>query len=540
MAGIGDYIHYKSINYQKYGTNIENEGVNTFYLAAETAHAHLKNLIKRKKIKSDLNGLENYYTKVIYGGGLQEKIGDGMDDDDDTTLLETLTKYIDESVDNYAHTEDVERSLTQRTSSLLKRPSYKDDIKNITTYHVSAYLKALKQSREQALALAQQGGGSETEIRGRANDLIKQSESLSKALEDLNSQIEQSEVYRTIYGKKKNGKKPKIGDFKSIKTNDNIRDLLKQLNYFLSLYSGYYGSTLAGPGWEALITMGNIGFNNILKKEVDSLVGKQAWSEYLKKHGHRGTVKESIYINQLSSDYVKIGELASAMGGSWKFGPQSGQISGESTGTVDVIVKNESNEALSGIIKDGEELNASLKNISSMSKFGIHIIDTTNLFIILNLFDTDFINHYLNLLGSHPSRKGNFLNTEDFKQASFLIKYATAIRALSGARNNVANNLVADIIMINDRQSQKIYVRSIPNILDSTNEENIDDRFLIYGLPDGQGTKKWNNWEPFRSYNIHTREGNDGYALAKERITNFLLQVQKKKLSMSMSQNALK
>lgn len=538
MVGIGDYIHYHSKNYKEYGIYKAGEGSNDANRVLYETHLNLISNIKKKMIKSDLTKLQNYYTNLLYGGGLHQTIGSSIEDDNGQTIVDVLTDYIDTAVDHYAKVGDVEYSLTHPTSSLVKAPPKAGKLKNITVWHVQQYLAAIQNARTQAIKLAERGMGTQSEIIARADAYRMECDKFEQELNRLWTELQNSSTERIIRKNKK-----VVGKFKSISIDDgSLRPLLQELDSFLSAYSGHYGSNLAGEGWEALVTMSNIGFSNTLKKGLSQCVGdKSSWKNFLANHGQAGKQKEMIYVSNLSSDYVDIEDLVEGMGTSWDIGPQSGSVSASSTGTVDVIVRNESNEALAGIIAKGEELNATLKNLSDITnKFGIHIIDQTNLFAIFNLFESNFINHYLNLLGSHPSELGNFVNTENFQTASYLLKYGTAIRALTGVRKNVANNLVADIMIVNNRQQRKVYVVSTSDILLGTNRSNIDDFFSISGLPKGQATKQWNNWVAYRSYNIQTREGDNGYLLARERITKFLIQVQKTKISMSMNAAALK
>jgi len=532
MSEIGNYIHYRSRNYKKFGIYRKDEGSNDFSSVVAQAHSQLKQLVKDKSIKSDLKELEKYYNNLLYGDKLYEPISTGDDSQDEITLLSILTDYINSNVDHYAKDWDVARALTSPTSSLFNRPPQKwAKLKYINTHQIDEYLKALTEAKRKIPKLLERNMVSpekmkqeEEQIKQICNNFIEQLEALEQEI------IETSDIRTKVGGDRKKSYKAAILD-------GNLRFLLESLNSFLSLYRGYYGSSLAGPGFEALITLANIGVNNTLKKGASKIIGKDGWEDYLKKHGHTGNNSTFVYVDNLSGDFVDIDELASGMGSSWKVGSQQGRVDfqGGVNETVDVVIENLSNEELNGIIADGERLNASLKNYSDINTSrGISMLSDSPLLSILNLFNADFINHYLNLLGVHPPAD----LSSDFEEATYWVKYAAAIRALSGVRKS-DSYLQTDILVINDRQSRRIIIKKVKDILDMTTIDNFNTYFKVSGMPTKQGGSDWNNWVLFKSYNIQTRKGNDGYLLAKERITKYLLKIHGTKISVSMTPAAL-
>jgi hypothetical protein len=92
-------------------------------------------------------------------------------------------------------------------------------------------------------------------------------------------------------------------------------------------------------------------------------------------------------------------------------------------------------------------LRASVKNVKGFSN--IRILSDTPLSSAFALFDTNFVNHYLNLIASHPDgTDGRF--TEKYNET---IEMGLALRALSGIRDrgNTLGLDLSDCLIVNNK-----------------------------------------------------------------------------------------
>lgn len=176
---------------------------------------------------------------------------------------------------------------------------------------------------------------------------------------------------------------------------------------------------------------------------------------------------------------------------------------------------------------DGEMYNITAKNYANITKRDIHIVSGTSLLAMILDDDVDFINHYLNITTSHPGLTGPNLTL-----AHEVMKLTILLKSLTGIGTSADNN-TADILVVNDRASKHIYVRSIGYLVTkiSFRLDKIDNYMKIHGL----GKKG--------SLNIKNdfvgAKGIPSEADAKTRITKLLAQLHNTKISVSVKGNAI-
>ena len=148
-------------------------------------------------------------------------------------------------------------------------------------------------------------------------------------------------------------------------------------------------------------------------------------------------------------------------------GQRNFQVSlGTSQDTLDIITE-----------FNGDSLRASVKNVASMNnKYGVHIISAMPLTALFNLVNTDFVNHYMNLLVF--KQKSELANTTEIWEK------ATVVRALTGARAS-GNLKLANTFIINDRDSGKIKIFAISDLLNTI--LRVDGRINEYVKVKGKG-----------------------------------------------------
>lgn len=192
-------------------------------------------------------------------------------------------------------------------------------------------------------------------------------------------------------------------------------------------------------------------------------------------------------------------------------------------GTVDMSLTFKEDSALASEF-GVNRLNASIKNYGSVNGFfnfkkgyfeGIHVITGYNVMAALMLFDTDFINHYLNLIASHED---GLLDTTEVNDA---LTEGIAVRALSGAKElgNSTNEMLSDVFIVNDRAARQVRVVSTPQLVKRI-WSNLKDYVEVIGLPT-HVAMTWQGESP-----------NDGDASI--RIANLIANLHQAKLSMSL------
>ena len=153
---------------------------------------------------------------------------------------------------------------------------------------------------------------------------------------------------------------------------------------------------------------------------------------------------------------------------------------GESEITTDLVLyKDGVPSYIADAMGDIKSLNISAKNYTDASR--VHVLNKTSLYAILAMLNTNFANHYLNLIAMYNSQSQM---AGAISSAEKEVKYAIAVRALSGSRNynfsnNDSSNKIVDCLVINDRSKQRIIVLNIQDLLTKYNANNIENIISI-------------------------------------------------------------
>jgi hypothetical protein len=141
--------------------------------------------------------------------------------------------------------------------------------------------------------------------------------------------------------------------------------------------------------------------------------------------------------------------------------------------------------------------------------------------------NVDFINHYLNITSSTPGLPGSTLI-----MAHQAMKLNILLKSLTGLGTSQNENL-ADILVINDRKSRHIYIRSIGDLVlkISENLNKIDEYMKITGLGKN-GTLNIKN-DYVGDINVPNEKN------AKIRITKLLAQLHNTKINVSIKKSAI-
>lgn len=152
-------------------------------------------------------------------------------------------------------------------------------------------------------------------------------------------------------------------------------------------------------------------------------------------------------------------------------------------GTIDLVLNPNSNSVLAE--KMGvNNINASLKNYSDITaKYGSHsgisIVSEVPMDVLLGIMNTDFVNHYLNLLGAYGGKAGSTAlggGLTGYEEAYNQFLWAAAIRGLMGTDLNNQN----DVLIINNRQTQQVFVISTSFLRD---EQKFQEHIQVNSNP---------------------------------------------------------
>ena len=174
-----------------------------------------------------------------------------------------------------------------------------------------------------------------------------------------------------------------------------------------------------------------------------------------------------------------------------------------------------------------QEYQMSAKNYANINQRDIHIVSGTSFLIMIVDDGVDFINHYLNIIGTNPGVRGNNLTL-----AHEAMKLNILLKALTGLESGKEQGF-ADILVVNDRKNKHIYIKSIGYLVTkiSYRLDSIDKYLKINGL-NKDGTLSFKN----------DYVGNKDYPnedSAKERITKLLIQLQATKIRASIKGNTV-
>lgn len=548
FTGLGDYVHYNKINYLRYGINRPGEGLQhsvTATSAATTAYNELKqNIVQKAMLKTSVptKDIENFYNNILLQnyGALK----------DAGQITEETYNRIKEQYEA-----DLAQAVYDETGKHLER----------STLSVSAVKGGQPNSRYRGVTT--EGGRSRgngkrqgaiqvrtaTQIRDNMHKLIEsmpQPDNLDpKSMSEL--QIKMQRVYDYL-----NQELTQLGSENFLRDSRKLLNFTKIISYngeSISLLEilQLYNEVMASFGIPSKVDIGTAGeffgafaafvgdktldkeTNNLIKNMKKSVIGKQ------------GSITTLTNISPL----IDKQNLVSAFGSSsWEI--RDGVIATikESQDTVDCSINYETDNNIFG----AQQVNISFKNYFDLMKRwldkkgnlivqeGIGVLSGAPLESILQLVNTNLGNHYLNLLaeagtgGDDIDRANYFYKyTSDvtaFNEISTVIKYAVAVRAITGARTNIIDNntKLSNYLIVNLRKYKQIKVYSTEEIFSALDNQfhNIglstgsfnNNYFLVEGLP-GIGSLKnvWNTAGPFA------------------RITSILGQLSKFKLSASIT-----
>lgn len=511
-GGLGDYIHYKKSNYAKYGIYRKFGSSESFNASAIQAYQDAKSIILKTRTSADVTKIEQFYTELFRQNTTGSSNALGTDDVIDFTkmeqsLNESVSKKLPEigkSLDRtnlgvrgvgklqhiqYSGLKDKNRTMIKRETLKSMLPQIQNSIKKLNMAFKRGQNKGLDQKSLNDLNYAIQE--------------LKQIEHyLDRMLQEMQSQGEFLKPFRQNSGGELN----------------TLGKMLSKLDYLTKAY-GIPTKEEIGTVAEYAVAAGAAVAGGMASRVTADLL--ESFVVGGKSHGSNTTV----YISDFVGGQKVLDELnANVVGGNdakWTLGEDgktliSGHVSQD---TVDVdITFNDANN-----IFGTDRLMASVKNYFDPSKIigthsGVSVISGVPFTSILNLVNSNFSNHYLNYLVGHGGG-GAFEEN--------VLKYAVAVRGLSGARHAAFNKL-SQYFIVFSRSKKRVYVFSTCDLLEKISPAPgvFDDAIAkVVGLP-GAGS--------ISSANKFINDSSIVDENVRQRIANILIAAHKFKLSMSL------
>lgn len=556
MAGIGDYVHYRREQYEKFGIN-KKSGRNDISTVLLEQHRLLWGAKSNYYSSDQLKGLSEYFSAIYYGDILTQPIK--LKDTNDlleNTLLKTITKIIQEERGENWTEEDVYKALSSPNDALIKNTGFtgkriEENKTGVTVGTVKKALNGLQNAREKVADLANRQFGSmngKVTIAGiemSQKELVQQINYLCNILEAAIGGRSDSKLVNFSAVDEKRAKIYKLNNGQEI---PNFKWLLIYIQEILKVYQGSGVFQIAGDSSE-LAGLARVVYENSIKNETNITSEQLIQGIYKGWMGNTSpTQKFSNSLNSLVLSNLTVSDLNdnSNLGSysqyrnhnnTWDltYTPRTNE-SGK--GTIDITLSPEFGTNLGNILGVTQDfqttLNASLKNYSNIKTHGITLLQDSPLMNLLltDNFTESFVNHYLNLIGSRPY-KNNF----DYTTANEFVKWGAAWRGFTGFYHK------NEVLIVNDKTSKMVYVSDSAEFSKklALNFRKLDKILSVSGIPPRDkeeiGFSPNTNKADFNYWVVNTGGKGDRYVAAGVRITNFILALRKVKITVSLKPN---
>lgn len=405
MAGIGDYIHLRNSDYQRYGTTYR--GPSNYSNAFAVFSAQRSKILN--KIKTSTNGaiagLENYLNGLLYG------------------IEGNAAQYYEEEFSKYR--EVVEQIFSEKYGQFDFNVA-----QGLNVYQKMKNISTSKSSRK-------------TLDRSQLENYLKQIVLMINGNIGLKQGTDVMDIMRV---------KTELENYLNshsegmiIRKADNM-NLINDINRVLA-YQSFPRPLAIGDIGEIFLAAASAKANDKAEKVGDQLINE------IKKSivGGLGS-KATIQGDKFDDKYV---DLSKILVPGWQHIDEnnSWQLSTESQDKVDVYFD-----------WHGQTLAISAKNynLTDYSR-EIHILSGSNLLYLIANEDDQFVNHWLNLI-STSNRETDSNNSALLQAAHEAMKITILIKGLTG--QDLGRNSTADTFVLNDRHSRHVYIFTMRQLAD--------------------------------------------------------------------------
>lgn len=475
---IGEYIHLHSVNYREYGINRRSEGPSPAFNFNDYKNIILNRIKNTSDVDSkDLEEIQEYLNQFFKGKG------DDIDEDTVKLAWEVIKKEMEDEFGNTLGsineiTGDIEKATTASVKNGVSTSLQKIEPQG-KAINISTILK-----RMQVLELSL----------NHIDDVKKKAE-LNKELKFLYQEIKNitGVLVRDLRSRSKASQI-------SIERTERIDNLISKINTLVKTYATTPALNLQkGELFEFLIAM----LPGLAKSELQ--VGMKELEDLVKEN-KKGQDRASVSINlENFTDEID-----------WNAVSHKGYVIDNDTKTMVSVLASQGKVDVA-ITWNDKYIPISAKNVNINSSFGVHVLSGSSLLYLLQDENTDFVNHYLNILAQHDDGEINLPAAHDAAKTTILYK------ALSG-KTYGRENMSADIFLVNDNKSGTVRAYDIPTLVKKASE-NLD----LY-------TEITANKTDLAKIKLKNEYVESGY---KSRISNLIAQVHQQKVSAALKPNLL-
>lgn len=561
MATLGNYIHYHAANYKQFGINKKGEsGGADLGSALQANKDRLRELINTRSLSpQQCKALANYYTRLYYNQESLDKLIT-ITDSNNQQVQVTFADLVAEVVKQYSNNSaaksvggaQVERILQNALSKLASTVHSKANSGGayIQRQTFEKYFDSVNDMVKQAtFAITRnQNNASFQQLTKAEKDLNERARQLLLKFQEVNANLPKmsKEVARTSHSK--------INLTSNAHYIDILKSAIEEYNSLIVWYQGSFGGMLAGDTHEVASALGQVidagvtefatmstnEITDYLKQNV--LSGRNTNNTQTVASGldlkMLGQVQEQLENYNTAQNFGQYHTAVDTKAGSFNIQFVSSNNSKGPQGTVDLELRPKGISALEDALGT-KAIQASLKNYSNIDTMyggtgGVSIVSGTSLQAVMSIMDTDFLNHYMNLLGVYPSMQGS----SGFVAANKELYRAAGIRGLMGQLEGQHS----DVLIINNKQESKVYV--IPTSF-LREVDDVSQQININFTPKIESYNKWNQWvssqgSKWGQGNNSTNSWKPDQEAAQRRIINYILDLHQIKLKVSLKPSGIR
>lgn len=482
MSAIGDYVHLHAENYKQYGTTFKGPKDTINFSQQKN---RIANKIKASGI-TNVNNLENALTNILStqddSKSVEAQIQKKIEDILNKRFAESMQKINWETGDvvpGLARGREKTESSTKQIAS--QQYTYVSSI--------LARIRAIKEARN----------GIKSEMKKTELNNI-----LNKIYIDLNAILTEGKKIGKITALKNETLDKELLNKRIMLNDPNAKNLITLINETLKKYATLPAVNLQkGDLFEYAIALAPAiarvqageSIDKVCKELEKTVVGGDR--SRIEIDFDKNNFTNSLDLNQLKNLGIK---------GYYVSPTNKTMISyGTSQDKIDIVLEWE-----------GKNYNVSAKNVNLKGR-DVHILSGSSLLYLIQDEPADFINHYLNIIATHPD--GNNLGA-DVAQAHNAMKYTLLFKALTGGTYG-REDKKAELFIVNDNSVKAggVKVFEIADLIKKASG-NLD----AY-------TKITANEVDLKDLRVENKFDADGYS---DRITTFISRIHQQKISASL------
>lgn len=433
ISAIGDYIHYTSKGYAKYG-------IAKF----------------RETPQKEVDIFNAFKTKFLQK--IQEEANQAMTKSERIQLQKNLSQILDSNVDR----SDENNIIAQIQNELV-------------------HLVEQQAQRGKNNAIVDFSTGNVTLQQAQSIALIKKEQVLSQ----IDTSLKKVSIYKSTIESRIAHINKLIGSIKfntdkitvqqkiaQIETNyQMIKQNVQNLRGTNQLYFTEDVKNLVSDINNLLVAFDATAMNNLIKGDfmeyavaLSPLVGMNLAQEEARKQIKQleatkvGTDRSTVKINtDLFSEQIDFNKLAIQNRG-WTYN-QNNKLFTTILPTQEKIDVN--------LSWQGRTIPASIKNVNLFSGYDVHLVSNTSLLYLIQDMDTNFVNHYLNVVATHneSSSMDGYISSQMYHSAQQVMKLLILYKAISG---KTYGRQSASIFIVNDNSKsgiESIKIYDIPSLI---------------------------------------------------------------------------